>query len=462
MLERVLEKLENKRIVVLGAGLTGMSCVRFLSQHQLPCLVNDSRENVINGNEFKESFPLATLALGYWDFSAISQAQIILVSPGIDLNAEDLSSHINKDCLVMGDVELFCQLTNKPILAVTGSNGKSTVVSLLAHVGHELGLNIALGGNIGTPVLQQLSEDVDCYVLELSSFQLETLHSMKAIAATVLNVSDDHLDRHITIENYNQIKQKIFAQTKVAVVNRDDVASYSTLASTEGFSLESNCQLISFGSDNSSEGNFGLSTSDNNYYLTFGSTKLIAINNLPLAGIHNALNYLAVLALGYSAGWSIAKMVNSLVGFKGLEHRCQRVQSNDGILWINDSKATNIGATLAAINGLSLSLPANKQLILLAGGEGKGADFSLLQEAFDKHVAQVFTLGKDGIKIAELHKKSEHVIDLPTAVKRAKAVANEGDLVLLSPACASIDMFKNFAERGQVFTTAVQALQEAS
>jgi len=461
MLERVIAQLENKRIVVLGAGLTGMSCVRFLNQHQLACSVNDSRENVIEKSEFKESFPLATLTLGTWDHSAISKAQILLVSPGIDLKAENISSHINDDCLVMGDVELFCQLTNKPILAVTGSNGKSTVVSLLAYVGQQLGFNIALGGNIGTPVLEQLSDKIDCYVLELSSFQLETLKSMKAVAATVLNISDDHLDRHITIENYSQIKQKIFNQTTVAIVNRDDPASYSTLTMNNCVNQTSNCQLISFGSDDASEGNFGLAKDNHHYYLTFGSTKLIAINTLPLAGIHNALNYLAVLALGYSAGWSLAKMVESLAGFEGLEHRCQRVQSTDGISWINDSKATNVGATLAAINGLSLSLPANNQLILLAGGEGKGADFSLLQAAFDQHVAHVFTLGKDGKKIAELHKQSEHVADLATAVKRAKAVANKGDVVLLSPACASIDMFKNFAERGQVFTAAVQALQEA-
>jgi UDP-N-acetylmuramoylalanine--D-glutamate ligase len=454
MLERVIATLKNKQILVLGAGLTGMSCVRFLAKHQLACHLNDSRENIINSEEFLQSFPDCSLQLGAWNQALIKNAQVILVSPGIDLAAEGLLEIISSDCQVMGDVELFCQITNKPILAVTGSNGKSTLVSLLAHIGTSLGKNVALGGNIGMPVLEQLSEEIDCYILELSSFQLETLKSMKAVAASVLNVSDDHLDRHLTIENYSAIKQRIFQQCDTAVINRDDKLSYSHV------NLQTK-PTVSFGSNCAQQGEFGLVLEASIYYLTFGDEKLVSLEELPLAGMHNALNYLAALALGHCFGWSIADMVSHFSSFKGLAHRCQRIATTDNITWINDSKATNVGATLAAINGLSSTLVGNK-LILIAGGDGKGADFSPLKESIENVVSYVITLGKDGAEIAQLTKHSQQVESLAEAVNLANQHASYGDIVLLSPACASIDMFKNFAQRGEIFTDAVIALQEAS
>ncbi|GLX77799.1 UDP-N-acetylmuramoylalanine--D-glutamate ligase [Thalassotalea insulae] len=453
-LTRVLAELKNKRILVLGAGLTGMSCVKFLTQHHLNCQVNDSRRNVTNAELFAQNYPQCQLVLGQWDKEMIRLAQVIITSPGIDLAAQGLTEIISDSTKVIGDVELFCQLTDKPILAVTGSNGKSTVVSLLAHVGQKLGLNIGLGGNIGLPVLEQLANDVDCYVLELSSFQLETIESMQAVAAAVLNVSDDHLDRHKTLQSYNEIKQKVYRLAKTAVINRDQPISHSEVADEQ--------TVTSFGSDPAESGHFGIITENSKSYLAFGEQRLIDVTELPLAGQHNALNYLAVLALGHSAGWPITEMVNAFVSFTGLPHRCQRVPSKDDICWINDSKATNVGATLAAINGLAPMLGANNKLILLAGGDGKGADFSPLQDAIVNGVAQLFTLGKDGEKIAALSAKAQQVADLPMAVKLARQCAVAGDIVLLSPACASIDMFKNFAERGQVFIDAVTALQEAS
>ncbi len=456
MLERVIAQLKNKQILVLGAGLTGMSCVRFLAKHQLACQINDSRENIINSKEFIETFPGCDIHLGAWNESLIKQAEIILLSPGIDLAAEKLTGHIANDCIVMGDVELFCQITDKPILAVTGSNGKSTLVSLLAHVGHCLGKKIALGGNIGVPVLEQLSDDIECYVLELSSFQLETLKSMKAVAATVLNVSDDHLDRHITLENYSAIKQGIYQQCRTAIINRDDKLSHSTLH------LDGNTKpIISFGSDVAKSGDFGLTYEAPHYYLAFGQEKLVSLDELPLTGMHNALNYLAALALGHCLSWSIDDMVHHFSSFKGLEHRCQRIKTTDKITWINDSKATNVGATLAAIEGLSSTLVDNK-LILIAGGDGKGADFTPLKDVINKMVSCVITLGKDGDAIAALSLNSQQVTTIIEAVNYANQIAQPGDIVLLSPACASIDMFKNFAERGQLFADAVIALQEAS
>ena len=448
-----LSTLKTKKIVVLGAGVTGYSCARFLQSNNLNFSINDSRENAIDIHEFRQNFPNADISLGRWDQKLIASATLIIVSPGIDLATAEISNNISAGCKVIGDVELYCLSENTPILAVTGSNGKSTVVSLLAHVGSELGKSVTLGGNIGSPVLDILTEkrqkDVECLILELSSFQLESLHSMKAIAGTVLNLSDDHLDRHLSMENYAAIKQKIYSQSKVAIFNRGDKATFCSNHHTQ----------ISFGIDAPKEGDFGLISDNGDVYLAYGHSKLINIDKLPLAGLHNALNYLAVLALGKSAGWSLSAMVEAIAGFKGLSHRCQKVETDDNVIWINDSKATNVGATLAAIEGISATLGQDKKLVLIAGGEGKGADFSPLEQPIYEHVGHLITLGKDGDKIAQLARNANRVKTIKEAVNTAKSFVEPGDVVLLSPACASIDMFANFAERGDMF---VQALREAS
>ena len=470
----LLTAIEHKQILVLGAGLTGLSCARYLASQGLCFAVNDSRLNPFTHHydeqAFKAEFSQATLSLGKWDSALIANADVILISPGIDSSLAQIAQFIKADCQVMGDVELFCQINNqavKPIkmLAVTGSNGKSTVVSLLDHLAKKLSVNAQLGGNIGQPVLDllttsstnELANLPELLILELSSFQLETLHSMQAIASTVLNVSDDHLDRHQTIENYQSIKQGIYSQGSLAITNRDDQAT-SILNNTR--------QSISFGSDEPEVGQFGVRfLEDNKPYLAFGDENLIALAQLPLAGMHNALNYLAALALGQSAGWPLMAMIENLASFTGLEHRCQRIATNDGITWINDSKATNVGATLAAINGLAKTLTSEQNLLLIAGGDGKGADFTPLTESFSKSVSQVITLGKDGNEIAELAEtvtQSTRVKDLKTAIEVAKESAKTGDIVLLSPACASIDMFKNFTQRGEQFISHVEQLTEVS
>lgn len=454
-LEQVIATLSNKNIIVLGAGLTGVSCLRFLQTHGLNCAVIDSREDVLNSAEFNENYPQCQLYQGAWYFDLIQQADVILLSPGIDIEREGITEHINKNCQVIGDVELFCQINTKPVVAVTGSNGKSTVVSLLAHVGKALGRKVGLGGNIGVPVLSQLTSDVESYILELSSFQLEHLYSLQATGACVLNVTDDHLDRHKTLENYAQIKARIYNQCQVAVTNRQDLLTQVP----NGVNVANN---ISFGLDAASPSNFGLQQLNNEYYLMCGEDALVSLQQLPLAGLHNAVNYLAVLALGQSLSWPIIEMVPHLKSFNGLAHRCQRIDTNDGINWINDSKATNVGATVAAITGLAPTL-AGKKLILIAGGEGKGADFSPLKALFLQHVSKIYVLGKDGEKIAQLSEKAQVVDSLEDAVANAKLLAAEGDIVLLSPACASIDMFRNYEERGQVFENAILGkIQEAS
>jgi len=445
---------KNKNIVVLGVGLTGLSCVRFLQKHNITCVVNDSREKPTDLASFKTNFPEVELFTGKWHEELIQHADVLIISPGVDVNEAFIQNNMNEACELIGDVELFCQLDNTPILAVTGSNGKSTVVSLLHYLGNNIGFKTQLGGNIGVPVLDLLTtneQKIDCLVLELSSFQLETMQSMKAMAATVLNVSDDHLDRHKTMENYSAIKQTIYTQSAVAVINRDDCATHLQNNQTK--------RSVSIGSDKPEVGHFGVVSLNGISYLMFGDEKLISLNQLPLAGMHNALNYQAALALGMNAGWSLSSMVESLSGFKGLSHRCERIVSQDKVQWINDSKATNVGATLAAIKGLASSLTKKQKLILIAGGEGKGANFEPLTSAFTQFVDVVYTLGKDGDKIAALAENSIKVSSIDEAVNLSSIVAKEGDMVLLSPACASIDMFNNFVERGQAFIKAVASVQ---
>lgn len=447
-----LSLLKNKAITILGGGITGLSCARFLMKHQIPFALNDSRNNAIDTNNVKEQFANNHFSLGKWDQKLIKQSDILLVSPGIDLATIEIKQAINPNGQIFGDVELLCRLTNIPTIAVTGSNGKSTVVSLLAYLGEKLGYNAQLGGNIGIPVLDTLDQTPDFLILELSSFQLETLTSLQALSTSVLNICDDHLDRHQTIENYQNIKAKIYQQTDVAVFNRDDKRTFlpQTL---------SHKQAISFGVDKPENGHFGLIQQNENTYLAFGNEKLIAVNDLPLPGMHNALNCLSALALGYAAGWPLYDMVNALSGFTGLAHRCQPVSSNDNIQWINDSKATNVGATIAAINGFAQQKSAASKIYLIAGGEAKGADFSELTAYLTNYIEHVFTFGKDGNQILSLTKKATAVSDLSQAVFAAKQQAKAGDIVLLSPACASIDMFKNYMERGLAFEKAVSEVQ---
>ncbi|PKI13077.1 UDP-N-acetylmuramoyl-L-alanine--D-glutamate ligase [Colwellia sp. 12G3] len=466
-----LTAFKDKNIVVLGAGMTGLSCLRFLHAQGLSFAVNDSRlmpfENSSEQAQFEQDYPKVSFIFGQWQHSLISTADIIIASPGIDLVSEGIAALISEHCQVIGDIELFCLVNNSrinpmSILAVTGSNGKSTVVSLLAYLAKVIGANTALAGNIGEPILDLLqlenAEDTqranqpDTVILELSSFQLETLTSMQAIAATVLNLSDDHLDRHKTLANYQAIKQGIYPQAKIAVVNREDQATNTLVAEQE---------TITFGLKKPKQGDFGLSVIDNKQMLMFGEQALISIDELPLAGMHNALNYMAALALGYSAGWSLSAMTENLAGFIGLAHRCQRVVSDDCIQWINDSKATNVGATLAAITGLAPTLTGDNKLILIAGGDGKGADFSPLKAIFNREVSQLITLGQDGAEVANLMSGAIEVNTLSEAVAQAKKIAKPGDMVLLSPACASIDMFKNYQVRGEQFIVAVQAKEDS-
>lgn len=447
-LKDTLSYLQTKRIVVLGAGLTGLSCVSFLKQHNIECAVNDSRKEIV-GLELAD-YGNAEFHFGSWNEDLLSNADVAIASPGIDLEKEGITELLSAQCDLIGDVELFCRINDKPIIAVTGSNGKSTVVSLLAYVGEQLGYSITLAGNIGTPVLSQPINQSDFIVLELSSFQLETIKHLNALAATVLNVSDDHLDRHQTIDKYADIKNRIFIGCQHKVVNR--------LETTSAHLLES-C-ACTYGKDMPTDTNFGVAKIEGELALTQGEKALIELKALPLAGLHNAENYAAVLALGVASGWSLNDMLVHLAGFKGLEHRCQRVESNSEKQWINDSKATNVGAAIAAIDGLASGLGDDASLILIAGGDGKGADFRPLAAIVHQKIKHCVVLGKDAAVLKSLIPQSVLVSNIEEAVSKADALSRAGDLVLLSPACASIDMYRNYMERGERFTSAVKALDK--
>jgi UDP-N-acetylmuramoylalanine--D-glutamate ligase len=447
-----LMELQQKRIVLLGLGQTGMSCLRFLVSNHLSFVVNDNRALSIQLDDVLGKRTDIDVILGYWATDKIAQADVIIASPGIDLTQPELANAIQPDTLIINDIEIFAWLTSSKVVAVTGSNGKSTVVSLLAHVADTLGVKAVLAGNIGIPVLDTLDQQPDVTILELSSFQLEHVSSLRPKAATILNISDDHLDRHKTMAAYQAAKQRIYHRCQHCIVNRDDPLTYCSSQSASG----------SFGSDLPATGEFGLSEYKGKYYLvkrTFsGLERLVACAELPLAGTHNALNYLATLALGEAMGWPLNRMVDALKSFKGLPHRCEVVETTDGVCWINDSKATNVGATLAAINGLKDRISQVNQLLIILGGEGKGADFSPLVPALNAINSQSICFGKDGQALAQLT-NGIIVDDLAQAVATAKQLAKPGDLVLLSPACASIDMFKNYQQRGELFCRYVQEVQ---
>ena len=445
-----LRFLQDKQILVLGAGLSGMSCAKFLANNQLNFDLNDSRANAVDRERFINEFPRAGLVLGKWDTELIAKADIILVSPGIDTSIPEIENNVSPGCEMFGDVELYYRLKQTPTIAITGSNGKSTVVSLVAHIGNALGVNTQLAGNIGVPPLDLIEQEIDFIALELSSFQLETLASMNAVSATLLNLCDDHLDRHKTMANYRNIKQRIYQQTQTAVVNRDDEAS----------AYDGDNKTLSFGTSAPNDSAFGLSEVEGKTYLMFGSEALIATDELPVTGKHNAVNCLAALALGYAANWPLDKMVQALTSFEGLAHRCQRVMTTDSKHWINDSKATNVGATIAAIEGLAND---EHKLILIAGGQGKGADFSPLTEVLNKHIDNIIIFGEDKSLLAAVVPQSIALTDvasLDEAVSVANNMTETGDTVLFSPACASFDMFKNYVERGNAFTQLAQEVSQ--
>jgi UDP-N-acetylmuramoylalanine--D-glutamate ligase len=428
--------LTNKNIVVVGMGLTGLSCVRFLLVKGAKVIAMDSR------NELTLSLDIP-LILGELQGDKLSQADLIVVSPGVDLNTPAIQYAIESGVRVIGDIELFAQFNSCPVIAITGSNGKSTVTHLVADMCKAAGKKVLMGGNIGVPVLDLLEQSADVIVLELSSFQLETTYSLKPLVATVLNISEDHLDRHGNLTSYQQIKLSLYQHCQFMVCNRDDVLSYPVNAKA----------TISYGLSPSSS---GFSWDNDNACILLDGKIFLDSERCLLVGAHNMLNIQAAAALAKVFGIDDHSIRQGAQHFGGLPHRCQTVSMFNNVRWINDSKATNVGATLAAINGLVSNLEG--KLILIAGGEGKGADFSVMSKCFTQAVGLLITLGKDGDKIAALHTNNVKVQTIQEAVLVAAKHSQAGDIVLLSPACASLDMFVSYQQRGDCFAQAVQGL----
>lgn len=428
--------LVDKNIVVVGMGLTGLSCVRFLLANGAKVIAMDSRSEL----NITADVPLY---LGPFDADRLCHADLVVLSPGVSLQTSAIQQAIKSGVVVIGDIELFARFNTLPLIAITGSNGKSTVTHLVVEMCQAAGMRVLMGGNIGVPALELLNKVGDVVVLELSSFQLETTESLKPVSATVLNVSDDHLDRHGNMANYQQIKHKIYQQADYVVASRDDPSTWPMQRNVD----------ISFGLSDSAEGFSWDSKSATILYL---GKPLLRADECLLVGAHNMLNIQAAAALALLAGISVNAIVAGAKQFAGLPHRCQTVSMFNQIRWINDSKATNVGATLAAIEGIIPSCQG--KLFLIAGGQGKGADFSPLGKLLNKSVDVLITLGIDGDKIACLKSDSIKVSTLDEAVRKAASLATAKDTVLLSPACASLDMFKNYQHRGECFIQAVEEL----
>lgn len=435
--------------VVVGLGKTGLSCVRYLKRKRIPFVVMDNREIPPELPRLQKEFPDIKPILGQWDETLLSKAEEVIVSPGLSLQRSGLAPLIrNKP--VIGDIELFARAVKGKILAITGSNGKSTVTTLLGEMAREAGLAVQVGGNLGAPALDLLDEkSTKWFVLELSSFQLETTHSLAPQVATVLNVTPDHMDRYSGFGSYVAAKQKIYTHSVCCVFNRQDLNTVPQM-------LHRTSQRVSFGLDEPQDGSFGLRTYQGQIWLSRGEERWIPVSRMKLKGSHNVGNALAALAMGSSIGLPVEAMLFALEHFSGLPHRSQLVLKSNEIEWINDSKGTNVGATVAAIEGLAGSILG--KIVLIAGGDGKEASFTPLQDVIKKSVRALILLGKDAKRMARELDGCAPVFfaeSLVGAVKEAKFLAKPYDVVLLSPACASLDMFKNYEHRGEVFTQAV-------
>ena len=439
----------SQRCVIVGLGVTGLSVARHLVRTQQAFTVVDSRQDPPGLEAFQKAFPDIHIELGPLDFDRWGEVHQIILSPGVSRAEPAIVRAIEHGVDVVGDVALFAQEANAPIAAITGSNGKTTVTTLLGEMAKAAGLNVKVCGNIGTPVLDALDDQADVYIVELSSFQLESTPQLNAHVATILNLSADHMDRYATLGEYLRAKQAIFFGAKAVVVNKDDPLTQAPMANNVAYS--------SYGLSTPDLKQWGVITQGAETFIALGLEPLLALSDLKLRGSHNVQNVLAALAMGAQLNLPMESMLETARAFKGLDHRCQYVASIDGVEYFNDSKGTNVGATVAAIKGLA----NGKNIILLAGGDGKGADFSPLNAVAKSSVKTLIAFGVDGPKIINaLGDDCDTVLadSLESAVQQAHQRQSQGDIVLLSPACASFDMFSGYEARGECFQTCVEAL----
>ncbi len=432
--------------IVMGMGKTGIACIKFLVKNKISVRVMDNRPQPPGLSILKQDFPKIPYITGHFDAAQLAQAAEIIISPGLSPQEPALNQAKAAKVPIISEIELFARYVNAPVVAITGSNGKSTVTTLLGEMAKQGGWQVQVGGNLGTPALDLLTVPApDLYILELSSFQLENTFSLNPKAAIILNISEDHQDRYANIAAYIAAKQRIFQGNGTIIINADETLITS----------KPNRRTLSFSLHNN-RGDFRLSDSHlvrvhNNSLIPILSTKKIR-----LQGTCKHANALAALALGEAVGLEQTSMLKTLQTFRGLPHRCAWVRNRQNIDWYNDSKGTNVGATIGAIQ----SLEKLGKIILIAGGDGKGADFTPLAKIVAQHCRACVLIGQDAPLIANVLSKKmvHHAQSMVDAVKQAAFLAQPGDAVLLSPACASFDMFKNYEHRGQVFETAVGSL----
>ena len=433
--------------VIVGLGRTGLSCARYLRARGWRLAVTDTRDAPPQLAQLAALDAAIPVSLGRLDTALLKDAVCVVASPGVSLEDPFFAAARRLGLEIVGDVELFARAADAPVVGITGTNGKSTVTTLIARMAERAGLRVRVGGNLGEPALDLLSAGTELYVLELSSYQLETTASLSCRAATVLNVTPDHLDRYGSLARYAAAKARIFARCDTAVINLDDalvVAMARTARRTLSFSLRA-----AIGAD------YAVAEHEGAWWLTRAGEPLLALRELKIQGLHNAANALAALALGEALALPGAAMLKELRSFEGLPHRSQWVADVRGVRYVDDSKGTNVGATLAAVAGMA------GPLVMILGGEGKNQDFAPLAAGFRGKVRHAVLIGRDAAALEHALRgvcALERAVSLPDAVRAAAAAARAGDTVLLSPACASLDMFTDYAHRGAVFAQAVAEL----
>jgi len=434
-------------VLVMGMGVTGASCARYFAAQGVGAQFVDSRAEPPCTADILDAMPDARMHPGSELTTLPETIRKIVISPGVDLNSSLIRTGRDRGVEIVSDIDLFVAECKSPIIAVTGSNGKSTVTAMLGVALPTAGCSAAIGGNLGTPALDLLHQGKDVYVLELSSFQLERSAPVPAAAATVLNISPDHLDMHGDMQAYTTAKALIYSDCRHAIVNRDVPELMALVPETT--------VVTTFGLGDPAVGEFGLRKTQRGECLVFGESLLLSADELPVRGRHNLANALAALALGAVIGADIHAMAQALKRYRGLPHRMQVVADADGVVWIDDSKATNVAAAAASIAGVA------DPFILIAGGDGKGASFEALAAVLTGRQCAAILLGRDARQIADVLEPVcdlEIVPDMAAAVAAAHARAGPGYTVLLAPACSSLDMFDSYVERGEVFAAVLQEL----
>ena len=452
----MVEEPSNRISVIVGLGSTGLSCAKYFASKGKPYKVVDNRDDPPGLSALIEQFPATEYEVGGFFLDTFKNARELVVSPGVSLNTSEIVAARCAGVPVTGDIDIFSKLVTTPIIGITGSNGKSTVVSILAEILKKAGKKYGLGGNLDganfKPALDLLGEGKkDFYVLELSSFQLETTEKLSAEVAAILNLSPDHMDRYETLEEYHRAKLRVFNGCKQILINRDDDYSYPQ--------KKLGLPVWDYGFSRPGVNGLGLLEEDGDQYLAFQFEKLVSVNELKVFGQHNIKNVLAAAGLAMALGIDMKYIRAAIKEYEGLPHRCQWVANIRGVEFYNDSKGTNVGATMAAVEGLGQIISGH--ILLIAGGISKGADFRPLVPMINRWGKEVILIGQDAVEMAanfDNDIQTYFANDMQDAVSVALEHAAPGDAVLLSPACASFDMFQNFQERGQAFIQSVGRL----